>query len=68
MLISEIQELTRLNFMAFNVNFVPRSCNRAGHALVAQGCELSEDDITLMNIFLSCILSLVADYHTPHQC
>jgi hypothetical protein len=27
-LISEIQELARLNFMTFSVNVIPRNCNR----------------------------------------
>jgi hypothetical protein len=38
-LISEIQELASLNFITFNVNVVPRICNRVAHALAAQGWE-----------------------------
>jgi hypothetical protein len=35
-LISEIQELASMNFITFNVNVVPRICNRVTHVLVAQ--------------------------------
>jgi hypothetical protein len=60
MLISKIQELARLNFVAFNVNVIPRTYNRVAHALAVLGCEVSEDDISVMDIIPPCIMPLVA--------
>jgi hypothetical protein len=37
------------------------------HALAAQGCEASEDDIMVMNIVPPCIQSLVADNRTTNE-
>jgi hypothetical protein len=53
--------------MTFNVNVVPRIYNRVAHALTAQGCEASEDDIMVMNIVPPCIQSLVADDRTTND-
>jgi hypothetical protein len=54
-LISEIQELARLNLMTFNVNVVSRICNMVTHVLVAPGYETSEEDIMVVDIVLSCM-------------
>jgi hypothetical protein len=56
-----------MNFMIFNVNGVPRICNRVAHVLAAQGCEASEDDIMVMNIIPPCIQYLVADNRTANE-
>jgi hypothetical protein len=45
--------------MTFNVNVVPRICNRVPPALAAQGCEACEDDIMVMDIVPPCIRSIV---------
>ena len=58
-LISELKELVALNCTLFNLQVVPRSCNRVAHELAALGRVCSVEEALILPHLACCIQSII---------